>query len=97
MALLFAISLLVGLLCKTRMSLAPFVVVNLVLIAAVVGGGFWTGVSVGAVVANAITALVGAQAGFAAGVVIEIIRSRPSGSQVSGNPGATAPSVDKTS
>lgn len=95
-ALLFAISFLVGLLCKTRMSLAPFAVVNLILIAAVAGGGFWTGISAGAIVANALLALLGAQTGFAVGLVIEIMRSRPSGSQVSNGPGATSPRIDET-
>ncbi len=77
MIVLAVVAFAFGLLCKPRMTLAPFVAVNFALIVTLIFAGVGAAMPAGVIVVAIIVALVAAQAGYFSGLVIEIRRSHP--------------------
>ncbi len=70
------LGLAMGLLCKLWLSLAPFIVANLLMLAAVVVAGWSMSTSFGMIVVEVLLALVALQAGYALGVVAQLVHHR---------------------
>ena len=78
MIVVAAICFAFGFLSKSRMSVAPFVLANVLLLGATVLGGLAMSLSPGVVALQAVVALVATQCGYVARVVVERRRTRAS-------------------
>jgi hypothetical protein len=77
MVILAVVACLFGFLIKPRMTLPAFVATNFALVVLAIVAGVAMAMPVGAIVVDSIVVLVAAQAGYVAGLVVEIRRQPP--------------------
>jgi hypothetical protein len=77
MVILAVAACLFGFLIKPRMTLPAFVAANFALVVLAIVAGVAMAMPVGAIVVDSIVVLVAAQAGYVAGLVVEIRRQPP--------------------
>lgn len=77
MVILAVVAFLFGFLIKPLMALPAFVAANFALVVLAIVAGVAMAMPVGAIIVDSIVVLVAAQAGYVAGLVLEIRRQRP--------------------
>jgi hypothetical protein len=77
MVILAVVAFLFGFLIKPRMALPAFVAANFALVVLAIVAGVAMAMPVGAIIVDSIVVLAAAQAGYVAGLVVEIRRQPP--------------------